>query len=156
MDANKKRLREYKDRKRAANDRDGAPVVIVRILWFLVKLAAGAAATVLLVALIAGILFSVCVFVNVQIPQCLIGFAFFQNNNTLNPYNLTELRGGYDKIGLGVVFHVARDKVRVTRKRGTEKHLVIGIGELCVGLCGHDFFAKQLYVYEKFLDTRRR
>ena len=59
MDANKKRLREYKDRKRAANDRDGAPVVIVRILWFLVKLAAGAAATVLLVALIAGILFSV-------------------------------------------------------------------------------------------------
>ena len=59
MDANKKRLKEFKERKRAANDRDGAPVVIVRVLWFLVKLAAGAAATVLLVALIAGILFSV-------------------------------------------------------------------------------------------------
>ena len=50
--------------------------------------------------------------------------------STLNSYNFTELRRGYNKIGLGVVFHVARDKVRVTRKRGTEKHLVIGIGKV--------------------------
>lgn len=37
---------------------------------------------------------------------------------TLNPYNLTKLRRGYNKVGLWVVFHVARDKVRVTRKHG--------------------------------------
>ena len=59
MDVNKKRRREYKKRKRRDNDRDNAFVVIVRVLWFLVKFAIGAAATVLLIAVIAGILFSV-------------------------------------------------------------------------------------------------
>ncbi len=59
MDANKKRLRELKRRKRKDNDRDSIPVVIVRVLWFLIKLAIGAVATVALIALIAGILFSV-------------------------------------------------------------------------------------------------
>ena len=59
MDVNKKRRKEFKKRKRKDNDRDNAFVVIVRILWFLVKFAIGAAATVLLIAVIAGILFSV-------------------------------------------------------------------------------------------------
>ncbi|MBR4132673.1 MAG: transglycosylase domain-containing protein [Oscillospiraceae bacterium] len=59
MDVNKKRRREFKKRKRKDNDRDNAFIVIVRVLWFLVKLAIGAAATVLLIAVIAGILFSV-------------------------------------------------------------------------------------------------
>ena len=59
MDVNKKRRREFKKRKRKDNDRDSAFVVIVRVLWFLVKFAIGAAATVLLIAVIAGILFSV-------------------------------------------------------------------------------------------------
>ncbi len=59
MDENKKRRKEFKQRKLAANDRDSAPVIIMRVVWFLIKLAVGAAATVLLVAVIAGILFSV-------------------------------------------------------------------------------------------------
>lgn len=59
MDANKKGLKEFKRRKRRDNDRDSVPVMIVRALWLIVKLAAGVAATLLLIALIAGILLSV-------------------------------------------------------------------------------------------------
>ena len=59
MDANKKRIKELKKRKRKDNDRDSVFVTILRVLLFLIKLAIGAAATVLLVAVIAGILFSV-------------------------------------------------------------------------------------------------
>ena len=59
MDANKERQREFKRRKRAANDTDSIPVAIARAVWFLVKLAFAALATVLLISVIAGILFSV-------------------------------------------------------------------------------------------------
>ncbi len=59
MDANKKRLKELKKRKRKDNDRDGVVVTILRVLLFLIKLTIGAAATALLIAVIAGILFSV-------------------------------------------------------------------------------------------------
>lgn len=59
MDENKKKLRELKRRKRKDNDKDSIPVIILRVLLFLVKFAVGVVATVLLIAVIAGILFSV-------------------------------------------------------------------------------------------------
>jgi len=59
MDDNKKKLRELKRRKRKDNDQDSIPVIILRVLWFLIKFTIGAAATVLLIAVIAGIIFSV-------------------------------------------------------------------------------------------------
>ncbi len=59
MDDNKKRLKELKRRKRRDNDQDSVPVIILRVFWFLIKFAVGIVATVLLIALVTGILFSV-------------------------------------------------------------------------------------------------
>lgn len=59
MDDNKKKLRELKRRKRKDNDQDHVLVIILQVLWFLIKFTIGAAATVLLIAVIAGIIFSV-------------------------------------------------------------------------------------------------
>lgn len=73
-----------------------------------------------------------------------------------NSGEFAELRGGDNEVRLWVVPHVARDKVRGSRKRGAEEHLVIGIGECLARICGHDFFAEQLYVHEEFIDTRWR
>ena len=39
MDDNKKKLRELKRRKRKDNDQDSIPVIILRVLWFLIDLA---------------------------------------------------------------------------------------------------------------------
>ena len=48
----------------------------------------------------------------------------------LNPYNLTELRRGYNKIDLGIVFDVAGNQISGSCKRSTEEHFVIGIGKV--------------------------
>lgn len=70
----------------------------------------------------------------------------FSNFSNSNSGEFAELRGGDNEVRLWVVPHVARDKVRGSRKRGAEEHLVIGIGECLARICGHDFFAEQLYV----------
>ena len=59
MASNNKREQEYKKRKRRENDQDSAPVTAARVLWFIVKFVLGAAATLVLIAVTAGILFSV-------------------------------------------------------------------------------------------------
>ena len=91
MDVNKKRRREFKKRKRKDNDRDNAFVVVVRVLWFLVKFALGAAATVLLIAVIAGILFSV------DMAAYLKDDVLIESDMSLDDYSLSQTSFIYAK-----------------------------------------------------------
>ena len=91
MDVNKKRRKEFKKRKRKDNDRDNAFVVVVRVLWFLVKFALGAAATVLLIAVIAGILFSV------DMAAYLKDDVLIESDMSLDDYSLSQTSFIYAK-----------------------------------------------------------
>ncbi len=91
MDANEKRLKELKKRKRKDNDRDGVVVTIVRVLLFLIKLAVGAAATVLLIAVIAGILFSV------DMAEYLKDDVLLSSDMSLDDYSLSQTSFIYAK-----------------------------------------------------------
>ena len=84
MDENKKKLRELKRRKRKDNDQDHFLVIIFRVLWFLIKFTIGTAATVLLIAVIAGIMFSV------DLAEYMKDDVLISSDMSLDDYSLSQ------------------------------------------------------------------